>query len=658
MITFNDDELDDFQPKGVKVPLKPYVAPAPSDYQLITDDELRSNVGKVMVFDVESYPNFWMVAFKLVGTNKVLIFTLRDGERFDNFKLSWVLHNYTCVGFNCNKYDIPMIWLAYFRPLVKYLNQASTSIIQSDMRCYQTEREFKFQCYKTKVIDLIEVCPVTGSLKTYGARLHSSRIQDLPFDPWINLTLEQQNIVMNYCINDLDVTELIFVNLKEELELRDTLTKEYNVDLMSKSDAQIAEYVIAAEIERLTGVAPRKPKIVKDQVDQYKVPGWMRFQTPQMQNVLEVVRNAYYGVMDNGKVLIPQEIKDLNIVIGNSTYRMGNGGLHSSEKKITHKIDDETLILDRDVVSYYPYIVINQGLMPEHLGKVFLQVYKSIVDRRIKAKKAKLKAIAQALKITVNGAFGKLGSPWSILYAPDLMIQVTVSGQLCLLMLIEMMELAGIEVISANTDGIVMRVPKQLHNVYFNVVAEWERITGFVTEETTYTSVHSRDVNAYLAVKPQDKNGVIEVKGKNIFFNPWDAGSDYSIFRFHKNPMATVCITACELKITRGVPIEQTIQECKDIRKFILVKNVRGGAHKDNFYLGKVVRFYYAIGVYGNINYVIGNRKVSESDGGKPCMDLPKTFPNDINYNVYIERAYQMLSDMGYFQRFKEKLLF
>lgn len=62
-------------------------------------------------------------------------------------------------------------------------------------------------------------------------------------------------------------------------------------------------------------------------------------------------------------------------------------------------------------------------------------------------------------KIVLNGTFGKLGSKYSFLYSPNLMIQVTITGQLALLMLIEALEAAGISVVSANTDGIVSRCP-------------------------------------------------------------------------------------------------------------------------------------------------------------------------------------------------------
>lgn len=55
------------------------------------------------------------------------------------------------------------------------------------------------------------------------------------------------------------------------------------------------------------------------------------------------------------------------------------------------------------------------------------------------------------------------------------MYQVTINGQLFLLMLIEKLELAGIHVISANTDGIVSIIPNDKFELYCNLCHEWEK---------------------------------------------------------------------------------------------------------------------------------------------------------------------------------------
>ena len=120
----------------------------------------------------------------------------------------------------------------------------------------------------------------------------------------------------------------------------------------------------------------------------YQIPYYLNFQSDLLKYALNVVANAKFIVDHTGSVAMPQEIKELPIEMNGSVYRMGIGGLHSSETSIAHVADDEYILLDKDVTSYYPYIILNLGLAPQHLGEQFLDVYRTIVDRRIEAKRA------------------------------------------------------------------------------------------------------------------------------------------------------------------------------------------------------------------------------------------------------------------------------
>jgi hypothetical protein len=512
------------------------------------------------------------------------------------------------------------------------------------------EKENGFIKHKTTHIDLIEVCPIRGSLKTYGARLHSERIQDLPFSPHKPITREQAEIVKHYCINDLDNTALIALNLKDQLTLRYELGMQYNVDLFSKSDPQVAESVISTELQRQTGTRPKRPTITMGGTHKYVPPSFISYQTPTLQKMYEVVCNSDFEVLESGAVLAPHEMRKLQFQIGKTVYRMGIGGLHSCEKTMAYKTTETHSIKDVDVSSYYPKIILNQNLFPKHLGKNFIKVYRSLYERRLIAKSEKNYAVSEGLKIAINGCFGKMGNPYSILYAPNLMLQTTLTGQLALLMLIEKFELNGISVISGNTDGAVSYCPHSQIAAMQEILKAWEKKTDFEIEENEYVGYYARDVNNYLAFK---KDG--SVKGKGVFLNPWN-DPKLAIFRFHKNPMTTICTRAIVELIARDVPIEKTISECRDIREFVAVKNVTGGAHQNGEYLGKVVRWYYATGQYRTINKIENGNLVPESEGGKPCMDLPDMFPNDIDYNWYRMRTLRLLEDLGYYQR--QHLLF
>jgi hypothetical protein len=109
---------------------------------------------------------------------------------------------------------------------------------------------------------------------------------------------------------------------------------------------------------------------------------------------------------------------------------MGIGGLHSSEQRQALVSDSDHVLIDRDVTSYYPAIILEGNLSPLHLRErdAFIRVFRSIVQRRVEAKKKGDSVVANALKIVANGSFGKLGSRYSVLYSPHLMIQVTLTG--------------------------------------------------------------------------------------------------------------------------------------------------------------------------------------------------------------------------------------
>lgn len=615
------------------------------DCQLFTVDELVAARGSKLVFDIESYPNYFLISFMCPVTKKILYFECEgDNSLPADGWLEWVVNNFTIVGFNSMKYDLPMTALALGGLTAQQLNGASFEIVVNGTQPHHVLRSYRVKGLRVDHIDLMEVAPLFASLKIYGGRMHAPRMQDLPFRPQTWLTFEQIAIVRWYNVNDLTTTILLYENLKEQIELRVSLSTEYGRDVRSKSDAQIAEAVISAELERISGQRPQQPEIPPGTVYRYQVPHFIKYQTPLMNWCLDVVRNAQFIVTEEGNVGMPPVLKELKIKIGNATYQMGIGGLHSTEETVAHHAKGCKLV-DRDVTSYYPMIILLLGLYPQHLGPAFLQVYKKLVDRRIQAKLDGLKVIADSLKITVNGSFGKLGSMYSVLYAPDLLIQVTVTGQLSLLMLIERLELNGIAVVSGNTDGIVIKCLDGMEPLMDSIVKQWELDTGFQTEATEYLSLYSRDVNNYVAVKKKFdkttktyKNEPDGTKTKGAYAKPG----------LSKNPTGTICVEAVEALLTKRVPIQETIRNCQDIRKFVHVRKVKGGAVKNGDYLGVSIRWYYAAGEDGEIIYADSGKKVPKSEGAKPLMDLPKEFPQDINYDWYVNETEKMLKAIDY----------
>lgn len=629
--------------------------------KVLSIDELvtLASKGEHFIIDVEVYPNYFLAVFTHVLSGAVFYLEEIDGvNKLDTQMFTWILTTLTSIGFNSISYDMPICTLAAAGLPPSVLWEATKRIIVDNIRGWEVLREYKVKALKCDHIDLIEVAPLQASLKTYAGRLHAHKMQDLPFAPGTVLTMDQITIVRWYCVNDTSNTDLLRRCLEEHVNLRYELSNEYQVDLRSKSDAQIAEAVIGAELKRRTGTRPQKPEIEVGTVYKYRVPPFLQYRTPLMNWALGIVREANFVVEYTGSIGMPEEINSLKLEINGSVYRMGIGGLHSSEQTAAHYTDQHYQLIDKDVTSYYPYIILNLGLAPHHLGVPFLHVYRGIVERRIAAKKAGDDIVAQSLKIVVNGSFGKLGSKYSILYSPDLLIQVTLTGQLSLLMLIERLELAGIPVVSANTDGIVIKCPRHLHPTMDAIVAQWEVDTGFPTEETRYLALFSRDVNNYVAIKQKQDKVTKEwlmqpdgTKNKGAYANPW-ASSKNPETKLYKNPTATICVEAVEAYLTTGVPVSSTIRGCTDITKFVAVRTVKGGAVKvwedgPTEYVGKTVRWYYATGVDGELVYAGSGNKVPRSEGARPLMVLPDQFPADVDFVWYETEAVRILRDIG-----------
>lgn len=593
------------------------------------------------IFDIECYVNYFLICFHSLATGRRKHFELYEGHPLDVEGVMRILRRHTIVGFNSNNYDVPMLKLSLRMGVTnKLLKQMSDDIVQRNMKPWECDRKYNLPTIAwLDSIDLIEPMPSVGvGLKLYGARLHSRRLQDLPIEPGAVITPEQRTELIEYCYNDLETTIDCYRHIEPQIALRIAMTEQYGIDLRSKSDAQIAEAVIRKEVERIKGDKISRPEFSSDFSFHYQPPAFLSFKTDTMLQVFSRIKAESFGLDRKGDIAMPDYFKTSKIKIGNSVYKLGIGGLHSTESAEAHLTDDDYIIKDADVGAFYPQLILVCGLYPEHLGPEFLDIYKIIRQRRMAAKKAKDKVVDMAYKIILNGAFGKLGSQWSTLYSPNLMIQVTLTGQLVLLMLIEELELSGIQIISANTDGIVAKIRRSDVDLYHRIVADWEKRTGFEMEFADYRALYSRDVNNYLAVKAD--GGGVKQKGAYAFVGSKGSPAE-------KNPSTYVCIDAVIAYLTKGTPLMETIEWCPDIRRFLAVRKVTGGALYDETYLGKTVRWYYAKGSDKHISYVTNGNKVAKSDGCKPMMTLDGGLPNDINYEWYFNEAVGMLGELG-----------
>jgi hypothetical protein len=478
-------------------------------------------------------------------------------------------------------------------------------------------------------IDLIEVAPSFVGLKAYGARMHMPKLQDMPIAHTDMITKDQETDILEYCHNDVDTTEELLRQLENEVLLRVEMSRRYKVDMRSKSDAQMAE---AAYVTSM-GLKYTKNKI--PETIEYTPPSFLKFRNFKLQQLLDRTASHVFEMNPvTGHVRLPEFLGSEIITFGTGSYQLGVGGVHSvHDKKVCH-IAGGDYICDIDAASFYPSIILECGFVPALLGKRFVDEYCKIYEQRLEAKRSGDKTTDATLKISLNGTFGKLASKHSVLYSPDLMLAVTLTGQFTLLMLIEWLETHGVITLSANTDGIAIFFKEDQKALVEKTVDEFSKISKFNFEYTYYRALAMKDVNNYIAIK---QNRGLKVRGI------------YAPLSLKKNPTAQVSADAVGQWLAFGTSFESTIYNAP-FTDFISARNVTGGGQQNGIYLGKVVRWYQSTDMDNEpIKYASNGNKVPKTEGAKACMTLLDKIkhPEDLDYEWYIKEAIKIAVAVG-----------
>lgn len=339
--------------------------------------------------DIECYPNYYLIMF----INESGRYAAFEQSPYHEIDLGKLLNLITARGaeivtFNGTNYDLPMMSMGISGYSNSELKDLSDAIVTENLRSWNLYNEYGVPELDINHIDLYEVAPgVQISLKTYGGRLHSKRMQDLPYPADMELTREQMREVKLYCRNDLTTTMELAEAIAKPLELRDKLSKEIGRDVRSKSDAQIAEAVLRKEYIDRTGEKPEKVAFTPTFV-MYDPPKIVKFRTPELKAALNLWSTTPMEIKETtGHIQTPDTLKNFHVSIGETTYKIGIGGLHSTESGVTHRTDEDCFLVDKDVTSYYPNLILSMGMTPPAFGDVFAPAYQSILDRRVAAKR-------------------------------------------------------------------------------------------------------------------------------------------------------------------------------------------------------------------------------------------------------------------------------
>jgi DNA polymerase elongation subunit (family B) len=581
--------------------------------------------------DSECYSNYYLIIFKWLD-GKEEHFVRDEHNVLDAVKISKILNNNLTVGFNSRFYDIPLLLYALrenadntniktmSNSLIPDKKLEKAGLVPSN---YDVIKANNLWCpFEYDHIDIMKVATGTVGLKMYGARIGTANLQDMPYEHTKVLDKSEKEEVRKYCINDIIITRDLYFELQEAINFRIEIGEKYNFDCRSFADAKVAESLLVSQLP------PFKP-LLNNFDFKYEPPQYIGFKTQELNDLLYKFMDYEFKGKRGDKFIEDEYLEPVDV--GGVKYQCGIGGLHSMEANRTIIGGDDGYIVDVDVVSYYPTIILNNRYCPESCDEdSFMEVYNSVYEDRAEAKRVGDEFKSKTTKLMLNIPFGKFGDEHSKLYSPKALIHTTVTGQLSTLMLIEDLVEKGFEVVSANTDGITVKVKNDKYKLFRDIVGRWEKLCNFKTEEVKYKSLHNQSVNSYIAVK---ENGGVKFKG---LFN----SSDLS-----RNPAIKICKDAVLAYIVEGKRIEDTIQNCElDPSNFLIVRTVRDGGYWKGNYLGKVVRWYWSLEGEPIVNPK--GHKVAKTEHAYPIMNLNNSLKN-IHYEKYIKTTIKLLKDLG-----------
>ena len=633
----------------------------------------------VVVFDIEVFPNAFFCTVKETESQKVGVIEIsnrrNDLDKLVNLfqvlskPISWgqnynttqqIPGKYIYCGYNNLHYDTPIINYiianyAELSTLPRFeicdrINRLSQEIVNSKEEGFASWHKWKYMVY-FESLDLLTMLfsqKLRVGLKEMQVTMQYSNVQE--YDGDFNSYLPDSEIpeVLAYNLNDVESTEELLNRCKDKIDLRIAIENEYGVKVLNKDGVNIGMKIITQKYLERTGLTWSQIKDLRSPCDLINLKEiilpFIKFENPILQNVLNELKQQVVSPGRKGY--------EKHFLLDNLEYSVGVGGIHSVNDPSKFIPKEGWIISDIDVASLYPSLIIEYGFYPPHLGKEFLEIYSNIKKERIEAKHNGNNVKNETLKLALNGLSGNLQNENNFCYSPRTVMQIRMNGQLLLLMLAERLIKLGYEILQINTDGIFILRDLNRDSEFKQVCNDWENLTHLTLEEDQFEAFYQFDVNDYLAVKrgySQTKNPKL-LKKKGLFIDSVSLG---------KGMRPIIIPEAINKYLADGVPVEDTILNCKDINKFITYQKVSRAysveynneliTHINRYYISKKGYHLYKCKVDSNgkrSNYI----NMLKGHGVIICNDLTKfaEFPDNIDYNYYISESKKIVKRFMY----------
>lgn len=654
----------------------------------------------VFVYDIEVFQNIFHCSAINTETKEIHKFEISPrknqlSELISFFKqvnspVSWN-DNYTTncsidsdkifCGYNNLHYDNPVInYIIEYehvlaeKPVLVITNSIfnlSREITNSDENIEKWKR-WKYQVWfdSFDILTMLYSNKLRVGLKEIQVTMQYKNVQEFVCDWSKPLPIEDFDSMIDYNINDIESTSALLDRCKKDIDLRLAIEDEYGVKVLSKDGVNIGMKILTHKYLEKTGLTWWDIKDLRS--PQAYIPlknvilPFIKYDSPILKSVLDEMKTQVVSPGRKGY--------EKNFVFGGLRYTVGVGGIHSkNDPEIIIPAEDEMLI-DIDVASLYPSMLIECGFYPKHLGPEFLEVYSQIRSERIEAKHNGDKIKDSTLKLALNGLSGNLQNEHNFCYSPFAVMQIRINGQLLLLMLAEKLVELGCRIVQANTDGLFVLLKKSIYDKVNNVCREWEQLTKLTLEEDRFEAMYQYAINDYIAVKEgytdiRDRflagEQIIQKKKTGELYKSIEQIQDDYIkqkgmfitkVQLGKGLTPKIIPEAVIKYFVDGIPVEDTIKGCKDIKKFLMAEKTgkqwnieymkediqrtnRFYASTNGGYLWKWKQVGNAERQYQNMLAASGVTLLNKFDD-KPIED------RKINYRYYLRECYKIIEDL------------
>lgn len=613
--------------------------------------------GKVVwVYDIEVFPNVFSCIVKNTETKEYIYFeiSIRKNNVLELIEFFSDCDNKLICGYNNIHYDNPIInYILAYKNQIKtlpYLRVCdslftlSNIIINSDNTDKWKQWKYANNFETLDLLTMLFSQALRCGLKEMQVTMQYSNVQEYEGDFNLPLPVTEIDNMLHYNKNDVDSTDELLNRCEKQIQLRLDIENEFHINVLSKDGMSIGNEILKLKYLEASGKSWYDIKDLRSPCDWIPLKDVIlpivHFDTPVLKQLLQEMKQQTVSPGRKGY--------EKHFLLDDVEVCVGVGGIHSKNNPEIIIPNNNQVLLDSDVASLYPSLIIEHNFVPKHLGNEWLDSYTNIRTDRLHAKRNGLKVKNETYKLSLNGASGNFQNKHSWMYDPMAVMKIRINGQLLLLMLTERIVAAGGKMIQINTDGILYLFDKDKLDKLNEILHQWELETRLTLETDEFEAFYQYAINDYLGVLKgfSESRDYKLLKRKGLFIDEVSLG---------KGMQPVIIPKALTEYFINGIPVEETIRNCKNLNHFITYQKVSKDYKVE--YNGKLIsrinRYYASTnghylfkckvdneGIRSDYNHMLKASGVTIVNNLQELQE----FPTNINYKYYIREAMKIIT--------------